>query len=198
MSVYQITWWTRLSHSGTVLWLSPGSAPHFSWKKCNMSVFVWAWAGREQLSELYRQSLTILRVFFLFPQKTTGCLKKPLMHRMQFSCMCYIPVTAHHAHDLFIDVLLVVFLWQHSGLFWNIYISFFIPPLSGEVIFLSGFQVFLDAPQSLVCRAELCVYAAEFCLSLSTWQKPPHLDIKEDILKVVLFIHNLAVLVLTV
>lgn len=135
---------------------------------------------------------------FLFSQKTTGCLKKPLMHRMQFSCMCYIPVTAHHAHDLFIDVLLVVFLWQHSGLLWNIYISFFIPPLSGEVIFLSGFQVFLDAPQSLVCSAELCVYAAEFCLSLSTWQKPPHLDIKEDILKVVLFIHNLAVLVLTV
>lgn len=59
---------------------------------------------------------------FLFSQKTTGCLKKPLMHRMQFSCMCYIPVTAHHAHDLFIDVLLVVFLWQHSGLLWNIYL----------------------------------------------------------------------------
>lgn len=126
MSVYQITWWTRLSHSGTVLWLSPGSAPHFSWKKCNMSVFVLDWAGREQLSELYRQSLTILRVFFLFSQKTRGCLKKPLMHRMQFSCMCYIPVTAHHAHDLFIDVLLVVFLWQHSGLLWNIYIYLFL------------------------------------------------------------------------
>lgn len=193
MSVYQITWWSRLSHSGTVLWLSPGSAPHFSWKKCNMSVFVLDWAGREQLSELYRQSLTILRVFFLFSQKTTGCLKKPLMHRMQFSCMCYIPVTAHHAHDLFIDVLLVVFLWQHSGLLWNIYI-FFYP----SIVWWSHFFKWISSFSSLVCSAELCVYSAEFCLSLSTWQKPPHLDIKEDILKVVLFIHNLAVLVLTV
>ena len=69
MSVYQITWrWTRLSQAGTVLWLSPGSAPHFSWKKCNMSVFVWVWAGREQLSELYRQSLAILSVFFILTE----------------------------------------------------------------------------------------------------------------------------------
>lgn len=171
MSVYQITWWTRLSHSGTVLWLSPGSAPHFSWKKCNMSVFVLDWAGREQLSELYRQSLTILRVFFLFSQKTRGCLKKPLMHRMQFSCMCYIPVTAHHAHDLFIDVLLVVFLWQHSGLLWNIYISFFIPPLSGEVIFLSGFQVFLHlfAVRSFACTRQSFVFLCLHDRSLHIW-----------------------------
>lgn len=108
---------------------------------------------------------------FLFSQKTTGCLKKPLMHRMQFSCMCYIPVTAHHAHDLFIDVLLVVFLWQHSGLLWNIYISFFIPPLSGEVIFLSGFQVFLHlfAVRSFACTRQSFVFLCLHDRSLHIW-----------------------------
>ena len=97
-----------MHHSGAVLWLSPGFAPHFSQKKWDVSVCLF---GTQTIVTALLPKFDYFNYSVLFILTENYRLSEETMNgQMQFSGMCYIPVTAHHAHDLFIDVLLVVFL----------------------------------------------------------------------------------------